>query len=432
MPVLHLSHIRASELIQTFNLDQIRRSKGCEIGIDFEESFAPVARIEAVRIFVAYAAHKNFPIYQMDVKMTFLNGLLKEGVFVRQPDGFVDLDFPDHVYCLKKALYGLKQAPRAWYDKLSLFLIEHHFTKDHARCNDDCKSTSRGIQFLGDKLVSWSSKKQDCTAMSTAEAETEYQLADLFTIALPRKSKVPDTKATIKFKLDSQEITYTIDMFHDTLKLPVGTPDNPFITPVNIKVIESFMQTAGYQGVVNKKKDVITYPRFTKLVIADLIKKYPSIPKWLEEDYHSIKDDILLVSVYSTRNVLFQGMPILDAFLTDEICVTDDYTETTPRAHKTHTFTVASSQGKKMKQSVRETSSPRKSLKVTIKQKPKTTSIPPPSDDRERDEIAEATLLSLTLHKTALAAEAQEHIAKVQEKLAEEEIENMVEGEENE
>ncbi|GKC68264.1 retrovirus-related pol polyprotein from transposon TNT 1-94 [Tanacetum coccineum] len=83
-------------------------------GIDFEESFAPVARLEAVRIFVAYAAHKNFPIYQMDVKMAFLNGLLKEEVFVRQPDGFVDPDFPNHVYRLKKALYGLKQAPRAW------------------------------------------------------------------------------------------------------------------------------------------------------------------------------------------------------------------------------------------------------------------------------------------------------------------------------
>ncbi|GKD09695.1 hypothetical protein Tco_1189380, partial [Tanacetum coccineum] len=91
-----------------------------EEGIDFEESFALVARLEAVR--------------------------------------------------LKKALYGLKQAPRAWY-KLSSFLVEHHFTKDHEGCKEDCKSTSRGLQFLGEKLVSWSSKKQDCTVMSTAEAE---------------------------------------------------------------------------------------------------------------------------------------------------------------------------------------------------------------------------------------------------------------------
>ncbi|GJR23111.1 retrovirus-related pol polyprotein from transposon TNT 1-94 [Tanacetum coccineum] len=98
-------------------------------GIDFEDSFAPVARLEAVRMFVAYAAHKNFTIYQMDVKAAFLYGPLKEEVFVSQPDGFVDPDFPNHVYHLKKALYGLKQAPRAWYDKLSSFLVEHHFTK---------------------------------------------------------------------------------------------------------------------------------------------------------------------------------------------------------------------------------------------------------------------------------------------------------------
>ncbi|GKA81407.1 retrovirus-related pol polyprotein from transposon TNT 1-94 [Tanacetum coccineum] len=98
-------------------------------GIDFEESFAPVARLKAVRIFVTYAAHKNFPIFQMDVKTAFLNGPLKEEVFVQQPDGFVDPDFPNNVYRLKKSLYGLKQAPGAWYNKLSSFLIEHHFTK---------------------------------------------------------------------------------------------------------------------------------------------------------------------------------------------------------------------------------------------------------------------------------------------------------------
>ncbi|GKD87976.1 retrovirus-related pol polyprotein from transposon TNT 1-94 [Tanacetum coccineum] len=100
-----------------------------EEGIDFEESFAPVARLEAVRMFIAYAAHKNITIFQMDVKTDFLNGPLKEEVYVSQPEGFIDPEFPDHVYMLKKALYGLKQAPRAWYDKLSSFLIEHGFTK---------------------------------------------------------------------------------------------------------------------------------------------------------------------------------------------------------------------------------------------------------------------------------------------------------------
>ncbi|GJZ84120.1 retrovirus-related pol polyprotein from transposon TNT 1-94 [Tanacetum coccineum] len=97
-----------------------------EEGIDFEESFALVARLEAVRLFIAYATHKSFPIYQMDVKTTFLNGPLKEEVYVAQPDGFVD---PEKVYHLRKALYGLKQALRAWYDELSNFLMSKGFTK---------------------------------------------------------------------------------------------------------------------------------------------------------------------------------------------------------------------------------------------------------------------------------------------------------------
>ncbi|GJR69178.1 retrovirus-related pol polyprotein from transposon TNT 1-94 [Tanacetum coccineum] len=100
-----------------------------EEGINFEESFAPVARIEAIRIFVANAANKNMTIFQMDVKMAFLNGELKEEIYVSQLEGFVDQEYPSHVYKLKKALYGLKQAPRAWYDMLSSFLISQHFSK---------------------------------------------------------------------------------------------------------------------------------------------------------------------------------------------------------------------------------------------------------------------------------------------------------------
>nr|GEV25058.1 hypothetical protein [Tanacetum cinerariifolium] len=179
-----------------------------EEGIDFEESFAP-----------------------MDVKTAFLNGPLKEKVYVAQPDGFVDPDYPKKVYRLRKALYGLKQAPRAWYDELSKFMTSKGFTKgqsigtpmatkpkldadlsgnpvdqtdyrsnigslmyrtssrpdivqadssfeltafsdaDHAGCIDSRKSTYGGILFLGDKLVSWMSKKQNCTTMSSAEDE---------------------------------------------------------------------------------------------------------------------------------------------------------------------------------------------------------------------------------------------------------------------
>ncbi|GJS59320.1 hypothetical protein Tco_0654104 [Tanacetum coccineum] len=162
---------------------------------------------------------------------------------------------------------------------------------------------------------------------------------------------------------------------------------------------------------VFQKKDVIQYPRFTKLIIVDLMNKYSSIPQILDKDYHSIKDDIPLVSVYLIGNVLFRGMLIPNAFLTDKIRATDDY-----KKYKTvtPTLTVACPHGKKRNQSVWETSLPRKSLKVTIKQKKQsTTLILPPSDDRERDEITEAALL-------------------IQENLAEEEIKKMVEGEEDE
>ncbi|GJX85994.1 retrovirus-related pol polyprotein from transposon TNT 1-94 [Tanacetum coccineum] len=100
-----------------------------EEGIDFEESFALVAIIEAICIFVSNVDHKNMTIYQMDVKMAFLNGELKEEVYVSQPEGFVDQDNPSHVYKLKKALYGLKQATRACYDILSSFLISQQFSK---------------------------------------------------------------------------------------------------------------------------------------------------------------------------------------------------------------------------------------------------------------------------------------------------------------
>ncbi|GJX58107.1 retrovirus-related pol polyprotein from transposon TNT 1-94 [Tanacetum coccineum] len=240
-----------------------------EEGIDFIESFALVAPLEAVWIFVAYVVHKSFPIYQMEVKMAFLYGKLKEEIYVNQPDGFVDPDHPKKVYRLRNALYGLKKDPRAWYKELLTFLMSKGFTKglqihqspqsifinqaklewntgrptryrsmigslmylnssrpdlvqavcycaryqarptekhlkevkmifwylkgtinmglwyskdsgfeltalldvDHAGCIDTRKSTSGGIQFVGEKLVSWMSKKQDYTAMSTAKAE---------------------------------------------------------------------------------------------------------------------------------------------------------------------------------------------------------------------------------------------------------------------
>nr|GEU46485.1 hypothetical protein [Tanacetum cinerariifolium] len=98
-----------------------------EEGMDFEESFAPVARLEAVRIFIAHDAHNSFTVYQIDIKIAFLNSPLKK-VYVSQPDGFINPDHPQKFYRLRKALYELKQAPRAWYDELSKFLI-HQYTQ---------------------------------------------------------------------------------------------------------------------------------------------------------------------------------------------------------------------------------------------------------------------------------------------------------------
>ena len=98
-------------------------------GIDFDETFAPVARLESIRILLAIASHLNFKLYQMDVKSACLNGMLQEKVYVEQSKGFVNPHRPDDVYKLKKALYDLKQAPRAWYDRLTTYLIEHGFKR---------------------------------------------------------------------------------------------------------------------------------------------------------------------------------------------------------------------------------------------------------------------------------------------------------------
>nr|GEY83768.1 retrovirus-related Pol polyprotein from transposon TNT 1-94 [Tanacetum cinerariifolium] len=124
--------------------------------IDFEESFAPVARMEAIRIFLAYVAHKSFIVFQMDVNTDFLHGSLKKDVYVCQPEGFINADHPSHVYKLKKD---------------SGFKLTGFSDADYAGCKDSFKKTSGGAQFLGEKLVRCSSKKQGCMALSTAKAE---------------------------------------------------------------------------------------------------------------------------------------------------------------------------------------------------------------------------------------------------------------------
>jgi len=100
-----------------------------EEGIDYGETFTPVARIEAIQILVAFAAHMDLKLYQMDVKSAFLNGYVKEEVFVSQLPGFENHELPNHVFKLDKVLYGLKQVARAWYERLSKFLIDNGFQR---------------------------------------------------------------------------------------------------------------------------------------------------------------------------------------------------------------------------------------------------------------------------------------------------------------
>ncbi|GJQ98800.1 copia protein [Tanacetum coccineum] len=97
-------------------------------GIDFDETYAPIARLKSIRILLAYACAHDFNLFQMDVKSAFLNDFKNREVYVAQPRDFVDFEKPNHVFKLKKALYGLKQAPKAWYDRLKAFLLDHKYT----------------------------------------------------------------------------------------------------------------------------------------------------------------------------------------------------------------------------------------------------------------------------------------------------------------
>ncbi|GJS00185.1 retrovirus-related pol polyprotein from transposon TNT 1-94 [Tanacetum coccineum] len=146
-----------------------------EEGIDFEESFALVARLEAIHIFISNVANKNMAIYQMDVKMTFLNGELRRVVYVSQPDGFVDQDKPNHKYGMLSS--DPVDTPMVDKSKLDEDLQgkpvdpTHYCDANHAGCQDTRRNTSGSAQFLGDKLVSWSSKKQKSTTISSTKAE---------------------------------------------------------------------------------------------------------------------------------------------------------------------------------------------------------------------------------------------------------------------
>jgi hypothetical protein len=138
-------------------------------GLDFGETYAPVARLESIRILLAYATHHGFKLYQMDMKSVFLNGPIKEEVDVEQPPGFEDSEYPNHVYKLSKALYGLKQAPRAWYECLRDFLITNGFKVGKVDPTLFTKTIANDLfvcQIYIDDIIFGSTNKSTCEEFS--------------------------------------------------------------------------------------------------------------------------------------------------------------------------------------------------------------------------------------------------------------------------
>jgi hypothetical protein len=138
-------------------------------GLDFGETYAPVARLESIHILLAYATYHGFKLYQMDVKSAFLNGPIKEEVYVEQPPGFEDSEYPNHVYKLSKALYGLKQAPRAWYECQRDFLITNGFKVGKADPTLFTKTIANDLfvcQIYVDDIIFGSTNKSTCEEFS--------------------------------------------------------------------------------------------------------------------------------------------------------------------------------------------------------------------------------------------------------------------------
>nr|GEU81360.1 retrovirus-related Pol polyprotein from transposon TNT 1-94 [Tanacetum cinerariifolium] len=274
-----------------------------EEGIDFEESFAPVARIEAILIFIINAASKNMTIYQMDVKTAFLNGELKEEVYVSQPKGFVDLDHPTHVYHLKKALYGLKQAPRAWYDTMSRFLLDNRFSKDtamaltayadadHAGCQDTRRSTSGSAQFLGDKLTTaLTSTRFPCIVIivvpllsAAITSNTPDTMADVNVNAATGQAPTMtppmhtddqillhitwfwDTVQYVKTtrcyrcQLDAQWFELTKDTLRDALQITPVNKNQAFTSPPSSEALINFVNELGYPKLEEFTQSIHTF-----------------------------------------------------------------------------------------------------------------------------------------------------------------------------
>ncbi|GJX06616.1 retrovirus-related pol polyprotein from transposon TNT 1-94 [Tanacetum coccineum] len=213
-----------------------------EEGIDFEESFAPIVRIKVIHIFMANAASKNMTIYQMDVKTSFLNGKLKEEVYVSQPEGFVDPDHPTHAYRMKKALYCLKQAPWAWYDTLSRFLLEKKISKGEVDLTLFARKTGKHIllvQIYVDDIIFASTDPKACLQVSQNPKgifinQSKFALEILKKFGMDSCDPV-DTPMVDRLNLDEDPLGIPVDqtrfysMVGSLMYLTASRPDLVFV-----------------------------------------------------------------------------------------------------------------------------------------------------------------------------------------------------------
>ncbi|GJR16557.1 putative ribonuclease H-like domain-containing protein [Tanacetum coccineum] len=210
-----------------------------EEGIDYDEVFAPVARIEAIRLFLAFASFMGFIVYQMDVKSAFLYGTIDEEVYVSQPPGFVDPDHPKKVYKVVKALYGLHQAPRAWYATLSTFLEKHGYkrgTIDKTLFIKRDKKDIMLVQVYVDDIIFGSTKKSWCDEFETlmksrfqmssmAKILKKFDLVSVKTAITPMETKVALTKDEEVVDVDVTPKTSHLNAVKRIFKYLKGKPN---------------------------------------------------------------------------------------------------------------------------------------------------------------------------------------------------------------
>nr|GEU68618.1 hypothetical protein [Tanacetum cinerariifolium] len=250
-----------------------------EEGIDCDEVVAPVARIEAIRLFLSYTSFKDFVVYQMDVKSAFLYGKIEEEVYVCQPLGFEDLNFPDKVYKVEKALYGLHQAPRAWYETLSPYLMDNGL---------QVQQKSDGIFISQEKYVANILKKFDFTTVKTASTSIE-----------PNKALVKDAEAEDAFDiLEIHHLTWKPILIVIMLELAlIGNPHHEMLW------IQNQMLDYGFNFMNTK---IYIDNESTIYIMKNLV--FHSKTKHIENRHHLIRDSykkksIQVIKIYTDHNI---------------------------------------------------------------------------------------------------------------------------------